>query len=213
MNLTRTRESGQFYCPTCVSTQDYRLRSRRPFLTLYFIPVVPIGGAEQFVVCGGCREKWDPSVLTIDYQHPSQVRPDGETSGQLSADQFHDQALRSAILVVLDDGFMSEAEIESLLGLGSHLFGRPIDREELGELCSIAEQNKVRARNYVTSVSHRWNRDQKVEALQAMFLAATAEGELSDSQIKLLADMKDLLGLSDEEYHKAIGEALQWEHV
>ncbi|WP_233216091.1 TerB family tellurite resistance protein [Rhodopirellula sp. MGV] len=203
MNLTRTRDSGQFYCPGCRSNQEFRLRARRPFLTLYFIPVVPIGGAELFVVCSNCREKWDPTVLQVD--------PKG--SEQVQRDQFCDEALKSAILVVLHDGFISETEIDALIRIGNHLLGQPIDREVLGEMCSIAEQNQIRASNYVTTVAKRWSPDQKREALQAMFLAATAEGTLDDSQIKLLTAMKQTLELDDRTYQAAIDEALQWEHV
>ncbi|MCC9604123.1 zinc-ribbon domain-containing protein [Stieleria sp. JC731] len=201
MNLTRTRETGQFHCPTCRSNQDYRLRSRRPFLTLYFIPVVPIGGAEQFVVCRGCKEKWDPSVLQTD----------AKEQADYSLAQFHEEALRSAILVVLHDGYITEPEIDSLIYISNQLLQRPVDREELGELCSIASQNRVLARNYVTTVSRRWSDDQKKTCVQAMFLAATSEGALDDDRAKLLADMKGILKMSEADYQSAVSEALQWE--
>ena len=58
MNIKRTRERGEFYCPTCTAQQSYRRRSSRPFLTLYFIPVVPIGGLEWFVQCDHCRGRY-----------------------------------------------------------------------------------------------------------------------------------------------------------
>src|SRR6056297_2560574 len=93
MNLTRTLDRGNFYCPTCGTTETYRLRARRPFLTLYFVPTVPIGGAESFVQCDQCRECWDETVLEMD-------RESHEVAAQ---EQFLDEAMRSAILVVLAD--------------------------------------------------------------------------------------------------------------
>lgn len=203
MNLTRTRERGQFYCPTCASNQEYLLRARRPFLTLYFIPVVPVGGAELFVYCRGCREKWDPSMLEMDEQVHQEIQDQ----------QFRDEALRSAVLVVLEDGLISEREIAALQTVSLHLLERPADREELGELCAIATDNKVQTRNYVISVSRRWNKMQKIKALQAMFLAASAEGQLGASQVKLLSQMREILNLSEQEYEFAIEEALEWESV
>lgn len=203
MNLTRTRETGQFYCPTCACNQEYRLRARRPFLTLYFIPVVPIGAAELFVHCSGCRDKWDPSVLQMDQREHEAIQ----------MEQFRDEALRAAILVVLEDGAMTEGEISALERIAYRLFDRIMNRDELGELCSIAEHNKIRARNYVMTVSRRWSESQKSEALQAMFLAATAEGKMEGPQVKVLADMRDLLELTEQEYEQAIESALQWEQV
>lgn len=203
INLTRTRETGQFYCPTCCGIQDYRLRARRPFLTLYFIPVVPIGGPELFVHCAGCRVKWDPTVLEMDQKQHEAIQ----------SDQFRDEALRSAVLIVLADGQISNTEIETLQTIASCLFDRDLNRDELGELCSIARQNKIKVHHYVMTVSRRWSDTQKSEALQAMFLAATAEGKMEGLQIKALAEMQGILELTEQEYQLAIESALQWDHV
>lgn len=197
MNITRTRERGDFVCPNCRGSQSFRLRSRRPFLTVYFIPVVPVGPAEFVVQCDGCSQNWDPTVL----------------EGDSSSDQeegFAIQAFRSAIMVVLADAKTTEAEISSLQRIGSRLLQRPVDREELGQMCSVALENKVPATNYVTSVSRNWDHDQRLLALEAMFLAATADGELGDPQIAILSRMKELLGLSDAEYQAAIERAVGW---
>lgn len=199
MNLTRTRDTGQFYCPTCGNTSDYRLRARRPFLTVYFIPLIPIGGAELFIDCRECREKWDLSVLEMDKQ----------THEETQLEQFRDEAVRSALLVVLEDGLISEAEISALKRIASLVVGREVDREELGEWCSLAEQSGILATNYVLTVSRRWNESQKSEALQAMFLAATAEGTMSESQTETMKRMRDILEMTDEEYQNAIEIALQ----
>jgi uncharacterized tellurite resistance protein B-like protein len=203
MNLTGTRDRGNFYCPTCAVTQTYRLRARRPWLTLYFIPTVPIGGPELFVQCDTCRSTWDPSVLEMDRQ----------SHEALKEEQFRDEAVRAALLVVLADGHISESEINALQGIASHLLERQVDREELGWLCSTAEQSGVEASNYVLTVSRRWDTEQRTKALQAMFLAASAEGEMGPKQINTLAKMREILQMSDEEYQGAIERALEWETV
>ena len=202
MNLTTTRERGDFYCPTCAATQTYRLRARRPWLTIYFIPTVPVGGAELFVQCDQCRSTWDSTVLEMDQQ--------SHTMAQES--QFREEALRSSVLIVIADGAISDAEIKSLETIGSHLLERPIDREELGQLCSIAQQNQIEAGNYVLTVSRRWSQTQRSIALQAMFLAATAE-EMGEAQTKLLARMRETLEFTDLEYEQAIEAALNWEQA
>lgn len=201
MNLTRTRDTGNFYCPTCSLTQTYRLRGRRPWLTLYFIPTVPVGGEELFVQCDQCRSTWDPTVLEMDQ----------ETHELAQEDQFREEAVRSAVLVTLADGDISENEINALLKIASHIMEREVDREELGYLCSIAQQNNIEAGNYVLTISKRWSQSQRSRALQAMFLAASAEGEMTPPQLAVLTQMREILEFTDAEYEAAIEEALQWE--
>jgi uncharacterized tellurite resistance protein B-like protein len=203
MNLTRTRDRGNFYCPSCALTQEYRLRARRPWLTIYFIPTVPVGGAELFVQCDQCRSVWDPTVLEMD-------RTSHETALE---EQFREEALRAAVLVVLVDNRTTEAEITALARIGARLLEREFDREELGRLCSIAQENKIEATNYVLTVSRRWSGEQRSTALQAMFLAATAEERLSPEKTAVLTKMRDILEMSDFEYESAIEEALTWERV
>ena len=201
MNIKRTSETGDFYCPSCAGLQGYRQRSSRPFLTLYFIPVIPIGPAEMFVQCDQCRSVWDVSVLQMDQkQHEAAAE-----------DQFRLEAIRSAVLVVLADGHITEAEIEALEVVVSRLLQREVSRDEIGEICSIATQNQIEAANYVLTISKGWNRNQRQTALQAMFLAASAGGELNDQQLATLAKMRDILEFTDAEYQTAIGDALQWD--
>ncbi len=203
MNLTRTRERGNFYCPACAISQTYRLRATRPWLTLYFIPTVPVGGVEYHVQCDQCRQTWDVSVLEMN----------AESHELVLEDQFRDEAIRAAVLVVLSDGTISENEIGALQRIGEYLLDRDVDREELGRLCSVARQNEIEAANYVATVSRPWSEEQRVRALQAMFLAATADGEMGPEQIKTVAEMRDLLELTDAQYESAIEGALTWESI
>lgn len=203
MNLTRTRERGDFYCPNCQSTQSYRLRARRPFLTLYFIPTIPVGGAEVFVDCDGCRQNWDVAILQQDRaSHEAHMES-----------QFRDEAIRSAVLVVLADGTTSDTEIQALRRIATRLLERDVDREELGHLCSIAKENRIEASNYVMSVSPRWNPSQRSLALQAMFLAATAEAGMGEKQMGVLTEMQEILEMSPMEFESSIESALAWEDV
>ncbi|WP_236010636.1 TerB family tellurite resistance protein [Candidatus Laterigemmans baculatus] len=199
MNLSRTRETGDFYCPGCGTSQTYRLRTRRPFLTLYFIPVVPIGAAEPFVQCDQCRAHWDVNVLEMDrHSHEMAQR-----------EQFCEEAMRAAVLVTTADGRISEQEIQALHHVGERLLDRPISREELGALCSSTRHLGVSPLNYMLSGSRRWSQAQRTTVLQAAFLAASAEGELSESQLRMLGDLRKMFELSDEQYQTAIEEALE----
>lgn len=200
-NLTRTRDEGNFLCPACGVSQGYRLRATRAWLTIYFIPTVPVSDHESFVQCDHCRANWDPSVLEMDHQNHSDV----------TEEQFCMEAVRSAVLVVLADNEITENEISTLQTISSHLLKRAVERDELGQLCSSAQQHRIEPVNYVLTACRHWNQRQRVRALQAMFLAATADGPLGDLQLGILARMQELFDFTDAEYHQAIEQAVEWE--
>ena len=68
--VTSTLEQGEFYCPQCDSREEYALKQVRPFFTLFFIPLFPIGAAQRYVECRGCNDAFQEGVL--DYRPPSE---------------------------------------------------------------------------------------------------------------------------------------------
>lgn len=58
------------------------------------------------------------------------------------------------------------------------------------------------------TASRRWSQEQRTTVLQAAFLAASAEGELSESQLKMLGELRRMFELTDEQYEAAIEDAL-----
>lgn len=201
VNLTRTRDEGNFLCPACGVSQGYRLRATRAWLTVYLIPTVPVSGHQAFVQCDHCKANWDPSVLEMEHPNHSDV----------TEEEFCVEAVRSAVLVVLADNEITENEISVLQTIASHLMKRAVQRDELGQVCSSAQQHRIKPVNYVLTVSRRWNQKQRVRSLQAMFLAAAADGPLGELQLGILARMQELFDLTDTEYHRAIEQAVEWE--
>jgi len=201
VNLTRTRDEGNFLCPACGVSQGYRLRATRAWLTVYFIPAIPVGHHESFVQCDHCKANWDPSVLDMDHMHHEEV----------AEEKFCGEAVRAAVLVVLADNQITENEIRTLQTISSKLMKRPVERDELGQICSSAQQNRIEPANYALTVSKHWNQKQRVRALQVMFLAATADGPLGELQLQILARMQELFDFTDAEYQRAIEQAVDWE--
>ncbi|QDV67921.1 Tellurite resistance protein TerB [Rosistilla carotiformis] len=197
-DLRRTRDRGDFRCPQCRQLQPYRLKSVRPFLTLYFIPTIPMGAVQHYVECDECRQAFEPAVLEID---PS-------TAVHLEQQQFHQEVMNVAVLTVVADGEITEAEIKSLGHVAEMLFGEPTDREDLGRMCAAATQVGYKPHNYLRSVMPRWDRDQKYLAMKAIFMAASAEGDLTPEQLEALVAVRRTLGLSEEDFQAAIEEAL-----
>jgi len=107
--ITRTRETGEFYCPHCDAQEEYALKQVRPFFTLYFIPLFPIGAAQRYVQCRGCKRTFNEAVL--DYEPPSE--------GERLAGRIYDELRTGTSVGVLKrklvDHGMNEAKAAQLL--------------------------------------------------------------------------------------------------
>jgi hypothetical protein len=64
-------ETGEFNCPVCGEKQEYTLKEIKPYFTLFFIPIFPVGGGERYVRCDGCGEAFREDVL--EYEQPRGV--------------------------------------------------------------------------------------------------------------------------------------------
>lgn len=56
---------GQFFCPACHAQQAYVHRRVRRFFTLYFIPLIPLTLANEYVECQRCTGTFKLEVLQL----------------------------------------------------------------------------------------------------------------------------------------------------
>jgi zinc-ribbon family len=107
--ITSTVDQGEFFCPHCDAREEYALKRIRPFFTLYFIPLFPVGGGQRYVECHGCRQTFKEEVL--DYQPPSEAE-------RLFARAYEDLragvSLESARQTLIERG-VAEADVEEVL--------------------------------------------------------------------------------------------------
>jgi zinc-ribbon family len=59
----RTTGRGTFHCQRCGGDRGYRLRSGRNWIHLFFIPLIPLGHAGEFVQCDRCGTRYSADVL------------------------------------------------------------------------------------------------------------------------------------------------------
>lgn len=59
-----TLRNGSFLCPACGVERHYVLKQVRPYVTFYFIPVIPVGKENVIVQCQTCQRSFDPDVLS-----------------------------------------------------------------------------------------------------------------------------------------------------
>jgi hypothetical protein len=131
-NVVSHLSTGDFHCPHCGRFAAYQLKQFRPFGTLFFIPILPMGGATRFVECSHCGSQFHEDVLDYRPSRGSEGRDDRDTADVPSgpapsvADQV--QAIERELLAGTSVGRM-QAQLEEK--------GYPKERAEalIAELC------------------------------------------------------------------------------
>jgi hypothetical protein len=59
----KTLEKGFFQCPICQQQRQYIHREYRNYISLFFIPIIPINRTGQDVTCTYCKTIMPLSVL------------------------------------------------------------------------------------------------------------------------------------------------------
>lgn len=191
----KTLESGEFYCPHCDSPRNFRRRTYRPFLTLYFIPIIPIGGKQEYVECTKCKGRFPRSVLG-----------DGNSTGPHS---FTNDLLTVLALTILSDGHVTENEIAKTLDVQRVIGQSQLSREELASACAEARRNPISLSSYLWNGRSRWNRQEKISMVQAIFLVSSADGQIPSNRLTALAKTQQILDLSTQEFENCIVQAEQ----
>jgi hypothetical protein len=65
-SLDSTKESGAFHCPRCAMQRGYRWINVNRFFTLYFIPLIPLGSAGEYIKCDSCGGTYGTEVLSYN---------------------------------------------------------------------------------------------------------------------------------------------------
>lgn len=208
MNWASTRMKGMFNCPNCENTEQFRLRSSRPFLTIYFIPLIPIGGLEEFVQCSRCKNSFETVVLTnrmvaSSVSSTSEIGPSTEVP-------FEDDLLRVIALMMLEDGHVSENEIKVARRLYENITEENLSREHLGQVCSQAKLHRMNTTGFLTTAAARRTHDEKLLLVQAMFGVASADGEISPGRMQSLLHTQEVLDLDESEFQMAVAATDQW---
>ncbi|MFO1064244.1 MAG: TerB family tellurite resistance protein [Pirellulales bacterium] len=204
-NWPSTVSRGEFFCPNCGNVAPYAHKQSRTFLTLYFIPILPISGLQDYVECGLCRQNFYPEVL----QQTSAPAEDGSAPGPVDFD-FDLELLRAMALIMVEDGRVTPFEEQVASRVFEGITQQPLDKDKLQYTCRQAELLPLSTHEYLTTVSDKLSYDQKLLLVQAMFAIAGADGEISPGRMATLLQSREILGLEPAAFQQAVGDASQW---
>jgi uncharacterized tellurite resistance protein B-like protein len=209
MNWSSTRSRGMFHCPNCESKEAFRYKASRPFLTLYFVPVLPIGGIEEFVQCSRCKNVFDPAVLTNRIM-PSSANAQPPSLTVAQPDSFQRDLLTMIALIMIEDGQVTEQEITVARTLYQNITKSSLTRDELGRTCSQVRMRRVHLPSFLHSVVERRTHDEKLLLVQAMFGVAGADGAISPGRLAALMRSQAELKIDESEFQRAVSNTVQW---
>lgn len=63
--IYRTVARGVFFCRKCGGDRDYRRRTGRRFVTVFFIPLIPLHKTGEHVQCTRCKTRYVTEVLRV----------------------------------------------------------------------------------------------------------------------------------------------------
>lgn len=184
--ITGTTARGNFNCPVCVSPQLFEQKRVRRFLTLYFIPVFPTSTLGEYVECAQCQGTFDPDIRSYD---PSQQT--------LQAEALFMTAVKSIMIhICIADGEVDRDEIGQIQAIYEQLTGTQISDTDLIEEVHATQQGSNSLFELLERIVGQLNDHAKETAITAAYMIAAADGHVDDSEIELIRQVGQALGMT-----------------
>jgi tellurite resistance protein len=187
-------QPGEFYCPDCGHTATYRHRRVRRFFHIFWIPLIPLDLAGEFVECGACLGTYHLEVLDL-----SRMIQEAAAAGSSPSLPKHECAADAAtrrilVLMMLADGVIDEAEVDMIVDILS-TDDHEVTREEVLAEVELAKHELPDVEAYCRSAMGMLNDEGKERILTAARAVALADGNIDPSEQKLLERIGIALGM------------------
>ena len=196
--LTFTTDTGDFQCPNCDESTSYRRRKKREFLTVYFIPLIPLQTVGDYVECDACGAQLEPEVL--------EMSADGFRASRRRG--IFEVIRRALVVIVAADDRVTTEELDAVRDFALQHELPDICREQVLEEAASARLSGVDELQYIALVAGQLSDEDKELLVVHAFFAATAGGELSDARQHLLANLPDAIGVPEDRFRALIAAAV-----
>ncbi|MEZ4260776.1 MAG: TerB family tellurite resistance protein [Polyangiaceae bacterium] len=183
--VTYTTGTGELACPTCQAQTTYRARRVRRFLSLYFVPLVPLGVMGDYLECTTCLDTFDVDAAE-----------GGEAAARRSLARFHGAVLRVMVWMMLADGEIDPEERRAIFDLYDKLTGAALGDDALSAEIAACERADASITEYLGSLVGRLNDEGKDTVLRAAICVAGADGRVDAREALLLREIGAALEVS-----------------
>ncbi len=194
MGIPFTRDKGTFYCPRCRADVPYRGRHVRRFLTLYFIPLIPLDKMEEYVECGQCKNRFPRETLSHNREQAARL--------------FQGYVRHTLALLAVADAEITAAEIATFQDLVRRLTDTTPSHEEATRELLAAKSSRQVPSWYLRTIGSWLSKDEKKTLVQYAFLLVSSSGQISETRNTTLAQFPAALGLTEDEFKQFISEAV-----
>ncbi|MGH3265192.1 MAG: hypothetical protein ACRDNS_24725 [Trebonia sp.] len=178
--IYRTIGNGVFFCRRCGGDRDYRHRTGRRFVTVFFIPLVPLTKTGEHVQCLTCKTRYVTEVLTVP------------TTDQMASAQV--AGMRAIVTIILRAGDPASPRprrraIDAMNGAGDDGYDEDALEADLAEPTDAARA-KVAALGAQLQVEAReW-------CLAEAIMIAMSDGPLSGAKRAAAEQLAAALGMT-----------------
>ncbi len=195
VTINMTTDTGVFYCPVCEEETNYKLKNKRQFLTLYFIPLFPLKSEGRFVLCEKCRAQHEVDALLYN--------PEAEQ--KLALDVIR-QAL---ILLLVQCAQTTEDDLAELRQLMFDMFDDPTDEEQMMTELEVAVSQTQSYQRHLVQIAVQLPQDGKFLIIDGGVELLARDGILDELEQKSLVQMATHIGLSSHYANNSIQQAKQ----
>ncbi len=181
-----TMSEGHFNCPQCEIETPYRHRKVTRFFTLYFIPLIPLGKAGEFVECTSCKGTFIPKV--IDYNK------DKKSDAFLS--EYEKAMKHSMVLIMLADGRIDEEEMLAVQKIINKYGHNDITLDELEVYVEEVQTKQEDISTYLRKVTPSLNEHGKEVIIKCALAVAASDGSIDKSEIYMIERMATAMEMS-----------------
>jgi uncharacterized tellurite resistance protein B-like protein len=192
--ITYSKGNGDFFCPACENKQPYRHRRVRRFFHIFWIPLIPLDLAGEYVECNMCLGTYRPEVLDLSNALLAAAAAGSDPHLPKPESEVHATTRRLLILMMLADGIIEESEIDMILDILSN-DGQETTREQVLAEVEVARNEFFDVEAFCRSAMGYLNDEGKERILGAARAVALADGNIDPTEQRLLERIGIALGM------------------
>lgn len=180
--ITSSTSTGEFHCPRCGPSRTYAHQEVRRWFTLYFIPLIPLDKAGEYIECRQCGGTF--GVEAKDYDPV------------LEEQRSLDKAKRTLVATCVRAGNIDRARIEAIQAALQHLTGVHFDSQEIEKEIQLAQQVPINLQTIIPSLCANFTEQGNSTVLAAACLALSRDGRLLAADEPVLRELGQALGMT-----------------
>ena len=191
--VTKTAARGQFHCPTC-GPASYRHQVVRRFFTLYFIPLIPLSKAGEYIECGTCKHTFKLGVLKREAAAPAAT----------FEAEYVAAVRRTLVMVCIADGVVDPRELWTIQQVFAQLTRRQIGEPEIRAEIEAASRDGRPLAHFLAGLAPRLNAQSKELVVRAAYHVAAADGAFPPEEWQRLTEIAWALQIDPAEFRRVV---------